>query len=95
MKKVIAKKLTITIENISEGKEKGFCATFRELGNSIIMADSLEEIFDLIPDLIKSAKRNNIGVFKKGSFDWRNTAHQANAKTVAASQSVLRLRTAQ
>lgn len=84
MKKIIAKKLTITIENISEGKEKGFCATFKELGNSIIMADSIEEIFGLIPDLIKSAKRNNIGVFKKEIFNWRDAARQLDSKAVTA-----------
>ena len=81
MKKIIAKKITITIENISEGKEKGFCATFKELGNSMIMADSIEEIFGLIPDLIKSAKRNNIGIFKKEVFNWKNAVHQINPKT--------------
>lgn len=59
------KKLTIIIEDLSEGKEKGYCATVKELGNSVIMADSIGEIFELIPPLLDSAKRNNIGKFKK------------------------------
>ena len=59
------KNLTIKIRNISEGKEIGFCATVKELGNSIVMADSIEEIFDLMPDLIDSSQKNNIGIFKK------------------------------
>ena len=69
MKKTPIKKLTITIENLSKGKEKGFCATFKELGNSVIMADSIKEIFDLIPELINSAKKNEIGIFKKKNLN--------------------------
>jgi len=71
------KNLTIKIRNISEGKEIGFCATVKELGNSIVMADSIEEIFDLMPDLIDSSQKNNIGIFKKKTF-------QAKSKKGAA-----------
>lgn len=57
--------LTIKIKKLTDGKEIGFCATIKELGNSIVMADTMDEILGLIPDLIDSCKRNNIGVFKK------------------------------
>ena len=72
MKKLILKsmpkKLTIIIENLSEGSKKGYAATVKELGDSVIMADSLKEIFELLPDLIKTAQKNNIGIFKKETF---------------------------
>ena len=55
--------LTIKIEDISEGKEKGFKAVIPELGNSIIMADTIPEIFKLIPDVIDVSKKYNIGIF--------------------------------
>ena len=65
-------KLTITIENLSEGKKRGYAAVIKELGNSVIMADSIDEIFKLLPDLIES-----MGIKKKSKI--KNTAVLQNA----------------
>ncbi len=55
--------LTIKIEDISEGKQKAFKAVIPELNNSIICADSIAEIFELVPEVMKSSKKNKIGIF--------------------------------
>jgi len=44
--------LSIKIERLKDGKETGYCAQIKEL-NSVIMADSLKEIFELIPTMIE------------------------------------------
>lgn len=44
--------LSIKIEKLKSGKQKGYYAEIKEL-NSSVMADSIEEIFKLIPILVK------------------------------------------
>lgn len=44
--------LSIKIEKLLSGKQKGYYAKIKEL-NSEVMADSIEEIFALIPVLIE------------------------------------------
>jgi len=57
--------LTIKISDISDGKGDAFKAVIPELNNSIIYADTMGEIFKLLPVALKSAKKNNIGMFKR------------------------------
>lgn len=58
-------KLTITIQDISEGQGKAFAATIHELNDSIAMADSLTELFEIIQLTIDEAQKNNIGIYSK------------------------------
>ena len=57
--------LTIKITDISDGKQQAYRAVITELGNSIVYGDSIADIFKVIPEVIKSAKKNKIGTFKK------------------------------
>ncbi len=57
------KTLTIKIEKLKDGKQIGYCATIKELNNSMIMADKISEIFDLIPDVIETCVEGDIGIF--------------------------------
>lgn len=59
--------LTIKIVDISSGKGEAFKATIPELGNSIICADSMAEIFKLVPEVIKDAKKYKFGPFKNAA----------------------------
>ena len=54
--------LTIKIEDISEGGQKGFKATIPEI-KTVIGADSIAKIFKLIPDAIKTSKKYKPGIF--------------------------------
>ena len=56
--------LTIKIKDISEGKGKAFMATIPELNNSKICADTVPQILKLLPDTLKVAEKENIGIFK-------------------------------
>jgi len=57
--------LTIKIEDISEGKQKAFKAVIPELNNSTVCADSIGEIFELVPEAIKTSKKHHIGIFAR------------------------------
>lgn len=57
--------LTINIEEISDKEGTGYCAKIPELNNSIICADTIEELFTLIPEAMKEAKDYSFGYFKK------------------------------
>lgn len=59
------KTLTIKFERLESGKQKGYVATIKELGDSMVMADSLAEIFDQLPAVIDSCEKNQIGLFAK------------------------------
>lgn len=59
------KTLTIKFEKLKSGKQVGYMAVVKELGNSIIMADSLAELFDQLPVMIESCEKNQIGIFAK------------------------------
>jgi|WetSurMetagenome_2_1015567.scaffolds.fasta_scaffold65420_5 hypothetical protein len=58
--------LTIKITDISDGKGEAFKAVIPEYGNSIILADTLSEIFELVPEVLKEAKKYKFGPYKKG-----------------------------
>lgn len=57
--------LTIKITEIRDGKEKGFRAVVKELGDSIVYGDTIGDIFKVMPEVIKSAKQHKIGIFGK------------------------------
>ena len=71
--------LTIKIEELKDGKKKRFKAVIPELGNSIILADTVGEIFKLIPDVLEVSEKYNIGIFKGKSKKTTKTS----AKQVA------------
>ena len=54
--------LTIKIKDISEGKQEAFWATIPELSTQM-GADSIDEIFELLPTIIEIAKKNKKGIF--------------------------------
>jgi hypothetical protein len=58
--------LTIKITDISDGKGEAYKAIILEYGNSIIFADTLPEIFKLVPEVVKEAKKYRFGPFKNG-----------------------------
>ena len=64
--------LTITIERLKDTQGEGYCATIPELNNSIVCADTLGEIFKLIPEAIKEAKKYKFGPFKNDAAVVRN-----------------------
>lgn len=51
-------KLSIEIKRLKEDQEIGYRATIKEL-NANIMADSIEEIFELIPSIIDINKKTS------------------------------------
>jgi hypothetical protein len=57
--------LTINIERLKDAKGEGYCATIPELNNSIICADTIPEIFELVPEAIKEAKKYKFGTFEE------------------------------
>jgi len=57
------KPITIIIEDISEGKMKGFVATMPELNNSIAMGDNFKELFKGILMTFEVAQEDGMGVF--------------------------------
>ena len=59
------KKITILIQELKSGKQKGYKATIKELNNSKIYADTIPELFDLMPDLLEVCAEKKIGLFKK------------------------------
>ena len=59
------KKLTIIIEDISEGKGKAFMAKIPELNDSIAMGDNLKELFDGIRLTIDTAKKTALASIRK------------------------------
>ena len=59
------KNFTVKIEEISAGKNsKGYVATIKELGGSKVMADSMEEICELLPDFIKFCLKEKVAQTK-------------------------------
>jgi hypothetical protein len=63
IKQSINKLLKLPI--LRDGKNIGYAATIKELGNSVIMADTMEEIFGLIPGIIETCKSGDIEIFSK------------------------------
>lgn len=57
--------LTIKIRDISGGKQKAYKAVISELNNSVIYADTIAEIFTLIPEVIEVAEKDHIGIYSK------------------------------
>lgn len=57
------KTLPIKFEKLKNGKQIGYMAVVKELGNSMIMADSLAELFEQLPIMIESCEKNQIGIF--------------------------------
>lgn len=55
--------LTIAIEEVSDENGKGYCARIPELNNSLICADTIDEIFKLVPEAIAEAKKYSFGVY--------------------------------
>ena len=55
--------LTIAIEEVSDESGEGYCARIPELNNSLICADSIDEIFMLIPEAITEAKKYSFSVY--------------------------------
>lgn len=58
--------LTIKIKDISDGKKEAFKASIIEL-KSTIYADTMAEIFKLVPEAIKTSKKYQLGTFGKAS----------------------------
>ena len=56
-------KITIKITDISDKDGTAFKAVIPELNNSIIYADTMREIFDLVPEAIAEAKKFSFGVY--------------------------------
>jgi hypothetical protein len=50
--KISLNNLSIKIAKLQDGKQKGYYAEIKEL-KSVVMADTIEEIFELVPTLIK------------------------------------------
>ncbi len=57
------KTLTIKFEKLQSGKQTGYMAVIKELGDSMIMADSMAEIFEQLPMVIAACEKNKIGLF--------------------------------
>lgn len=61
MKKPTIRKLSISIEDISDGKDKAFAAVLHDYNNAIVMGKDYKELFAGIKatiDYIKSKKTN-------------------------------------
>lgn len=57
-------KLTIKITTLADHAQKAYKATIPELGNSIVYGATIDEIFRVLPDVIKTAKKHQIGMFR-------------------------------
>lgn len=68
----MAQKLSIIIENISKGKQKGFMATLPELENSIVFGGNLAELMDGIGSTLEIAQKHKIGIFKDSAVSAEN-----------------------
>ena len=79
--------LTVKITDISGGKGKAFKAVIPELNNSIICADTMHEIFKLVPEAINQAKKYSFGVYADSVADRRNSC-TAGGKRKGAKQSI-------
>jgi hypothetical protein len=60
-------KITIIIEDISNGKKVAYSARMPELNDSIAMGNNLKELFKGVEMTIEGAKGNGIGIFKNYS----------------------------
>jgi len=59
------KKLTIIIEDIGAGKEKGLLATIVEFNNSIVMGENFKELFDGLIAFTECVKEDKIDIFSR------------------------------
>lgn len=57
------KTLTIRFGKLADGKQRGYMVVILELGESVVMADSMEEVFQQLPEVIAECERNGIGIF--------------------------------
>jgi len=57
------RQITIKIMDISDSDGTAFKAVIPELNNSIIYADTMREIFKLVPEAIAEAKNFSFGIY--------------------------------
>ena len=63
LEKSMKKTLTIKFEKLKSGKQTGYMAVIKELGDSMIMADTMAEVFEQLPVVIAACEKNKIGLF--------------------------------